>query len=59
MMLDRVLATLSALVMIGFMSVVLVFVNEPALWIVVIVVLVMMVSDFVITLRGESQPPAT
>jgi hypothetical protein len=59
MMLDRVLATLSALVMIGFMSIVLVYVDEPALWIIVIIVLAMMVADFVITLRRAPKSPST
>ena len=45
-MADRILAVLSILLLIGFMSFVTTYVNEPDLWIVVIVVLAMAVFDF-------------
>ncbi len=46
MMLDKILATISILSLVAFMGVVAVFVNEPDLWIIIIVVLLMGVYDF-------------
>ncbi len=57
-MLDKVLATVSIVMLIGFMLIVTVFVNEPDLWIIVVVVLVMAVYDFVRGLRQNSKGPA-
>ncbi len=49
-MLDKVLGILSLLALIAFMSIVLVFINEAALWIIVCAVLVMAAYDFFIEL---------
>lgn len=53
-MVDKVLAVLFMGALIAFMGVVLVFINEPALWIIVCSVLVMGVYDFYTELRGSS-----
>ena len=53
-MTDRILAALSILLLVGFMSIVVVFVNEPDLWIVVVLVLAMGIYDFWRTLRPGS-----
>ena len=45
-MVDKVLAAASILILVAFMSVVTVYVNEPDLWIVVIIVLAMGAYDF-------------
>lgn len=56
-MLDKIIAAISALMLIGFMSFVVIFVNEPDLWIVVLLVLALMIIDFVRTLRkGPNEP---
>lgn len=57
MMLDRVLAVLSILGLVGFMGIVTVFVNEPDLWIVALVVLAMATFDFWRTLRAKNGGP--
>ncbi len=54
-MLDKLLATISMLSLVVFMGVVTVFVNEPDLWIIVIVVLIMGIYDFFREIRSESQ----
>ena len=45
-MLDRILAVLSLLALILFLSVVVRFVDEPALWVVILIVVVMAIYDF-------------
>ncbi len=50
-MADKIVALASLVGLIAFMGVVVWFVNEPDLWIVVILVLVMASYDFWITLR--------
>ncbi len=52
-MLDKVLAVISLLALIVFMGIVLVFINEIALWMVVCTVLVMAAYDFYVELRGS------
>jgi len=52
-MLDKVLAVISLGVLIAFMGIVLVFINEIALWIVVCIVLAMAAYDFFIELRAS------
>ncbi len=52
-MLDKVLAVISLLALIAFMGIVLVFINEIALWMVVCTVLVMAAYDFYVELRGS------
>lgn len=54
-MLDKFLATLSILSLVAFMGVVAVYVNEPDLWIIIIVVLIMAIYDFFLQIRRESQ----
>ncbi len=49
-MTDKIIAVASLLGLIAFMGVVVWFVNEPDLWIVVIVVLVMASYDFWVSL---------
>ena len=56
MALDRVLAVLSILLLVGFMGIVTWFVNEPDLWIVVLLVLGMASYDFWRTLRPRNRP---
>lgn len=51
-MVDKVLAVFFMVLLVVFMGVVLVFINEPALWIIVCGVLIMGVYDFYIELRG-------
>lgn len=46
LMLDRILAVLSLLALMLFLSVVVRFVAEPALWVVVLIVVLMAVYDF-------------
>ena len=46
MTLDRILAILSMLALIGFMGIVTVFVNEIDLWLIVALVLAMGIYDF-------------
>lgn len=58
MILDRILAVLSILLLIAFMGIVTWFVNEPDLWIVVILVLVMASYDFWRTLKPRKGPNA-
>lgn len=57
-MLDKLLATISLAMLIGFMLIVTAFVNEPDLRIIVVVVLVMAVYDFVRTFRRNGKGPA-
>ncbi len=45
-MLDKVLASLSLLALILFLSTLVRFVAEPALWIVILIVVLMVVYDF-------------
>lgn len=54
-MLDKFLAAVSILALIGFMSIVVVWVNEPDLWIITLVVLAMAVYDFVTTTRNSGK----
>ena len=50
---DKVLAVISLGALIAFMGIVLVYINEMALWIIVVTVLVMAAYDFYIELRGS------
>lgn len=52
-MLDKVLAAFFMALLIAFMGVVLVFINEPALWIIVCAVLAMGIYDFYTELRAS------
>jgi len=52
-MLDKVLAIISITALIGFMGIVLVYIDEIALWIIVCTVLLMAVYDFYSELRGS------
>lgn len=52
-MLDKVLAIFAVLALIVFMGIVLVFINELALWIIVCAVLIMAVYDFYLELWGS------
>jgi hypothetical protein len=45
-MLDRILAVLSLLALILFLSIVVRFVDEPALWVVILIVVAMAAYDF-------------
>ena len=45
-MVDKLLAVLSIAILIGFVSFVVVYVNEPDLWAVVLVVVGMAIFDF-------------
>lgn len=51
-MLDKVLAIISLIALIGFMGIVLVYINSISLWIIVCIVLLMAIFDFYIELRG-------
>lgn len=51
-MLDKVLAVIFMGLLVSFMGIVLVFINEMALWIIVCTVLVMGIYDFYVELRG-------
>ena len=55
-MLDRTLAIFSLLALVAFMGIVTWFVNEPDLWIVVLIVLAMAGYDFWRTLRPRKGP---
>ena len=57
-MVDKILATLSLAMLVAFMMVVAVYVNEPNLWIVIIVVLIMAAYDFWRGLRRDRNGPA-
>jgi dolichol kinase len=57
-MLDRILATISILMLIGFVSIIVVFVMEPDLSIIIIGVLAMAVYDFWGTIGGKSKARA-
>ena len=46
-MLDKILAFLSISLFIAFMMVVTIYVNEPALWVIVVIGLIMGAFDFV------------
>ena len=50
-MLDKILAIISLVALIGFMGIVLWFINEVALWIIVCSVLLMGAYDFYTELR--------
>lgn len=52
-MLDKVLAVMSMFALLAFMGIVLVYINEIALWIIVCAVLAMAVYDFFVELRGS------
>jgi hypothetical protein len=52
-MVDRILATLSLIMFIGFLAFMAVYIGEIDLWIVLVVVSVLAVFDFVVTLRGD------
>ena len=52
-MMDKVLAVIFMGALIAFMSVALVFINEPALWIIVCSVLAMGIYDFYTELRSS------
>lgn len=52
-MMDKILAIVFMSLLIGFMGIVLVYINEPALWIIVCIVLVMGIYDFYVDLRGS------
>ena len=54
-MLDKFLAAVSILALISFMSIVVVWVNEPDLWIITVAVLAMAVYDFVTTTRKNEE----
>jgi len=51
--LDKVLAVISLGALIAFMGIVVVFINEIALWIIVCTVLAMAAYDFFTELRGS------
>jgi len=57
-MLDKVLASLSLLALILFLSIVVRFVAEPALWIVILIVVLMATYDFwrAVTGKGSDGP---
>lgn len=52
-MLDKILAIFFMALLIAFMGIVLVYINELALWIIVCIVLVMGAYDFYVDLRGS------
>jgi len=52
-MTDKILAFLSMLLLAAFLSIVVIYVNEPDLWIVVVVVLLMGIYDFVKSCRAK------
>jgi hypothetical protein len=52
-MLDKVLAVMSIGALVAFMGIVLIFINEIALWIIVCAVLAMGIYDFYTELRGS------
>lgn len=52
-MLDKVLAVISLGALVAFMGIVLVYINELALWILVVTVLLMVAYDFFTELRGS------
>ena len=63
-MLDKILALVSMATMIGFVAIVLVWVNEPDLWIICLAVLAMGVYEFVSSSRtrgknGADSDPST
>ena len=53
-MVDKIVALASLAALVAFMGVVVWFVNEPDLWIVVLIVLVMASYDFWISLRKSN-----
>jgi hypothetical protein len=55
-MLDKVLAILTMAGLVAFMGLVTIYINEPDLWIIVILVLAMGIFDFVRELRGKEKP---
>jgi len=57
-MLDKILATLSLAMLVAFMMVIAVYVNEPNLWVVIVVVLIMAAYDFRRGLRRDRNGPA-
>lgn len=50
---DKVLAVISIGALVAFMGIVLIFINEIALWIIVCTVLAMGIYDFYTELRGS------
>ncbi len=56
-MLDKILAFISISMFIAFMMVVTVYVNEPALWVIVVIGLVMGTFDFVREIRIAGNAP--
>ncbi|HEY5700920.1 MAG TPA: hypothetical protein VIT83_02415 [Gammaproteobacteria bacterium] len=56
-MLDKILAFISISLFIAFMMVVTIYVNEPALWIIVVIGLVMGAFDFVREIRTDGSVP--
>lgn len=54
-MVDKILASIWILALVGFMMVVTGFVNEPDLWIIVIIVLILGIIDFVKEIRENDQ----
>lgn len=57
-MIDKIIAITSLLMLIGFMSIVASYINEPDLWVVVVIVLVMAVYDFWRTFRSNGNKRA-
>lgn len=51
-MLDKILAGLFMLLLIAFMGIVLLYINEVALWVIVGTVLLMGIYDFYVEVRG-------
>lgn len=52
-MLDKIFATISLAAFVGFMLIVLVWINEIDLWIITVVVLAMAIYDFVQSTRNS------
>lgn len=50
-MTDKIIAIFSLLLFIGFIGIIATYINEPALWAVMIIVMVMAVYDFLRALR--------
>ncbi len=56
-MVDKILAAIWMVALISFMMVVTGYVNEPDLWIIVVVVLILGIIDFVKELREMKDKP--
>ncbi len=54
-MLDKFLAVISMATFVSFLGVVAVFVNEPDLWAVLVIVVMMGIYDFFLTARGDNR----